>query len=336
MATGSFFNFHPQFPLPRGESSPGTIRSPPSALYGTLSFHLGRAIHVRASKELWSLLSPFVPPSSKAVSCDNDLLMEMCSIGGEKANSLLCHSSSLLSFFMGGRSEENASDEDKLRFNTGEGNSSKTGGGPLWTNILLATNILLFGVQILTQGKLMLWGAKVNSLISQGQVWRLVTSSFLHANIMHLMVNSYSLNSIGPLMEKITGPRRFLVIYFSSAVAGSILSFRFCPRPSVGASGAIFGLVGSLAVFVLRHRKLMGGGKGQLQQIANVLAINMIIGYLSNSTDNWGHLGGLLGGAAISWLIGPAWIYQHQTNDGRLVFADRAPLIRFFQRKNRQ
>lgn len=87
--------------------------------------------------------------------------------------------------------------------------------------------------------------AQVNGLIAQGQVWRLLTSSFLHANIMHLMVcidnyfelffypfrsssrmknimfqvNSYSLNSIGPLMEKITGPRRFLAIYFSSAIA---------------------------------------------------------------------------------------------------------------------
>ncbi|KAF5200462.1 Rhomboid-like protein [Thalictrum thalictroides] len=112
----------------------------------------------------------------------------------------------------------------------------------LWTNVLLALNVLVYVAQIATHGKLMLWGAKINSLIDRGQLWRFATSSFLHANVGHLMVNCYSLNSIGPTMENISGPRRFLAVYFTSAIASCAASYWFCKSPAVGASGAIFGV----------------------------------------------------------------------------------------------
>ncbi|XP_073105459.1 RHOMBOID-like protein 10, chloroplastic isoform X3 [Elaeis guineensis] len=147
------------------------------------------------------------------------------------------------------------------------------------------------------------------------------------------MVNCFSLNSIGPIVEKLSGPRRFLAIYFSSAITSSMMSYRFCHSPAVGASGAIFGLVGSFAVFVLRHRGLTGGGKQDLKYIGQVIALNMVLGLLSKGIDNWGHLGGLLGGMAMSWFLGPAWQYEFQTDDGRLVFADRAPVFYFIRRK---
>ncbi|XAR49398.1 Rhomboid protease [Bertholletia excelsa] len=202
-----------------------------------------------------------------------------------------------------------------------------------WTNALLAINVLVYVAQIATQGKLLLLGAKINSLIDKGQLWRLATSSFLHANIGHLMVNCYSLNSIGPSVESISGPRRYLAIYFTSAVASSAMSYRLCKAPAVGASGAIFGLVGSFAVFVLRHKGMVKGGKEDLRHIAHVILLNMVIGLLSKGIDNWGHLGGLLGGAATSWLIGPAWRYESMSNDGRKVFADRAPIFSLLKPK---
>lgn len=182
----------------------------------------------------------------------------------------------------------------------------------------------------------MLWGAKINSLIDKGQFWRLVTSSLLHANVGHLMVNCYSLNSIGPTVENICGTRRFFTIYFTSAVASSAMSYWLSSAPAVGASGAIFGLVGSVAVFSLRHRSLFGSGKEDLQQIAQVIVLNMMIGLLSKGIDNWGHLGGLLGGAAISWLVGPAWKYQYTDRDGHRVFADRAPILYLIRRGPQQ
>ncbi|XP_061337204.1 RHOMBOID-like protein 10, chloroplastic [Gastrolobium bilobum] len=219
--------------------------------------------------------------------------------------------------------------------NAGMSNSKMSNKNPFngrkWTNILLAANVLFYLAQLATQGKLLLWGAKINSLIDKGQLWRLATSSFLHANIGHLMVNCYSLNSIGPTVESLSGPRRYLAIYSVSAIASSAMSYWFCRMPAVGASGAIFGLVGSVAVFVLRHKDLVGGGKEDLQQIARIIALNMVIGLLSNGIDNWGHLGGLIGGVAASWLIGPAWKYESTARDGRKLFTDSAPMYNLFK-----
>ncbi|THF94209.1 hypothetical protein TEA_029979 [Camellia sinensis var. sinensis] len=189
-------------------------------------------------------------------------------------------------------------------FFSGEGSSNNSGNlgrsdletskrfsfsGRGWTNILLMINVLVYIAQIATQGKLLVWGAKINSLIDQGQLWRLATSSALHSNIGHLMINCFSLNSVGPTVETISGPRRFLAVYITSAIASSAMSYWLCKSPSVGASGAVFGLVGSVSVFVLRHRSLVGGGKEDLQHIARVIVLNMVIGLLFKGIDNWGH-----------------------------------------------
>ncbi|XP_015943689.1 RHOMBOID-like protein 10, chloroplastic isoform X1 [Arachis duranensis] len=221
--------------------------------------------------------------------------------------------------------------------NGGMSNSKMSGNNPFngrkWTNILLAANVLFYIVQLATQGKLLLWGAKINSLIDKGQFWRLATSSFLHANVGHLLINCYSLNSVGPTVEIFSGPKRFLAVYFASAIASSAMSYWFCRMPAVGASGAIFGLVGSVAVFVLRHKDIVGGGKEDLLHIAHVIALNMLIGILSKGIDNWGHLGGLIGGVAASWLIGPAWKHESTSWDGRRLFTDSAPLYKLFKNK---
>ncbi|OIT35698.1 rhomboid-like protein 10, chloroplastic [Nicotiana attenuata] len=202
-----------------------------------------------------------------------------------------------------------------------------------WTNIFLALNILVYIAQVATDGKLLFWGAKINSLINKGQLWRLITSSFLHANIGHLLVNCYSLNSVGPGVEKISGPRRYVVLYLTSAIASSAMSYWLSKAPAVGASGAILGLVGSFAVFVLRHRGMVKGTEGDLRYIANVIVLNMAIGLLNKGIDNWGHLGGLIGGAAASWLLGPAWKIQSISSEGRRVFADTAPIFSIIRTK---
>ncbi|KAI3803865.1 hypothetical protein L1987_32029 [Smallanthus sonchifolius] len=229
-----------------------------------------------------------------------------------------------LLFFGGGGDKTNHGDQEKayLRAPTR---------GPLnnrrLTNILLAINVLVYVAQIASRGQVLMWGAKINSLIDNGELWRLVTSAFLHANVGHLMINCYSLNSIGPTMEHLSGPRRYLAIYMTSAITSSTMSYWFSKAPAVGASGAIFGLVGSFAIFVLRHNKMVKGGVGDLNHVARVIALNMAIGLLSQGIDNWGHLGGLLGGIATSWLIGPAWELKSTTRLGRKVLVDKAPIF---------
>eukprot|EP00268_Persea_americana_P010705 TRINITY_DN1436_c1_g1_i1.p1 TRINITY_DN1436_c1_g1~~TRINITY_DN1436_c1_g1_i1.p1 ORF type:complete len:383 (-),score=56.96 TRINITY_DN1436_c1_g1_i1:709-1857(-) len=228
-------------------------------------------------------------------------------------------------------SEKGWGHKGRSHLGTPGGKSSKR----VWTNALLAINVIAYVGQIATDGKLMSWGAKINSLIDEGELWRLVTSSFLHADIAHLLVNCYSLNAVGPTVEKISGPKRFLTVYFTSAIASSTLSYYLCNGPSVGASGAIFGLVGSFAMFLLRHRDLVPGAKDKMQNVAHVLGINMVFGLLSNDIDNWGHLGGLVGGATISWFVGPAWRCVNQIGDRKSI-VDRAPVFRLLNWKRRK
>ncbi|CAK9179555.1 unnamed protein product [Ilex paraguariensis] len=211
--------------------------------------------------------------------------------------------SSCLCFFSG---EESRNDSTNIGKTYSDASRRVSSDGRQWTNVLLAINVLAYIAQFATQGKLFYWGAKVNC---------------------------YSLNSIGPAVENIGGPRRYLAVYIISAVTGSAMSYWFNKAPAVGASGAIFGLVGSFAVFVLRHRGMVKDSKGDLQHIARVLILNMGIGLISRGIDNWGHLGGLIGGAAASWFLGPAWRYESLSSDGRRVFADRAPIFSLINRK---
>ncbi|CAL1385513.1 unnamed protein product [Linum trigynum] len=247
------------------------------------------------------------------------------------SNDLFTSTSAYYLCLLHGTEEEKNSGTKKQTHS--ETSGRKPSGGRLCTNVLLAVNVLVFAAQIATDGKLLFMGAKVNSLIDRGEIWRLVTSSFLHSGFLHLMVNCYSLNSVGPTIESLIGPKRFLAVYFTSAIASSATSYWLCKGPSVGASGAVFGLVGSLAVYVMRHKPMIQGGKQELQYIAQMIILNMVIGLLNPQIDNWGHLGGLLGGIATSWVVGPAWTLDYLSKDGRRVFIDRAPLKSLTTRK---
>ncbi|BFI25465.1 rhomboid protease GluP [Marchantia polymorpha subsp. ruderalis] len=194
------------------------------------------------------------------------------------------------------------------------------------TNFLLGLNILVFIAQAATQGKLLLAGAKVNSLIDKGQFWRLLTPAVLHANVFHLLVNSYSLNSVGPSVEAIAGPKRFVAVYTISALTSTTLSYCLCKSPSVGASGAIFGLVGALAVFLLRHKNMMVGGQRSFKQVGRIIVLNMVLGLSSAGIDNWSHFGGLLGGAAVTWLLGPVYSFETPPGGGKRQLVDRPPI----------
>ncbi|KAF3512364.1 hypothetical protein F2Q69_00008013 [Brassica cretica] len=246
--------------------------------------------------------------------------------------------SSLLSvcFFNGGGESriDPRGDEGSSSSSNQETSKRNTSSGRRWTNVLLAVNVIMYIAQVASNGRVLTWGAKVNSLIDRGQLWRLATSSLLHANPMHLMINCYSLNSIGPTAESLGGPKRFLAVYLTSALASSAMSYWLNKSPSVGASGAIFGLVGSVAVFVMRHKQMVRGGNEDLMQIAHVIALNMTLGLVSRGIDNWGHIGGLLGGTAMAWLVGPQWKYEYTTRDGRRVFVDRAPMPLFLRWRN--
>ncbi len=166
-------------------------------------------------------------------------------------------------------------------------------------------------------------GLKSSEAISQGQYWRFITPMFLHIGVLHLFVNMYSLYAIGPAVERFFGTPRFLAQYLLSGFTGVIFSLAFSPFPSAGASGAIFGLLGSLGGFLYVHREMFGQfGRVQLRQIAIVALLNLGLG-LMPGIDNWGHLGGLLAGVFLTLLVGPRFEIIWVTLDERQLRDNR-------------
>ncbi len=152
---------------------------------------------------------------------------------------------------------------------------------------------------------LVLYGAKINEKIFQGELWRLITPIFLHGSILHIAFNMYALHILGPRLERYYGHWRFLTLYLLSGFGGNVFSMMFTDAPSLGSSTAIFGLIGAQGIFYYHNRKIFGPAVRQaLNGIITIAVVNLIIG-LSPGIDNWGHIGGLVGGVIFSWLSGP-------------------------------
>ena len=180
------------------------------------------------------------------------------------------------------------------------------------TYVLLALIGLTFGLQLASETLLgrdyvLLLGAKVDEYIARGELWRLLTPIFIHASLLHIGFNAYALYYLGRQMETFYGPLRFTLLFFLAGLAGSVVSLLLNPAPSVGASGAIFGLIGAEGVLLYRNRRVFGErGRRSLQNVVVLVVINLIIG-LQGGIDNWAHLGGLMGGLTLGWFIGPLW-----------------------------
>jgi rhomboid protease GluP len=151
------------------------------------------------------------------------------------------------------------------------------------------------------------YGARINDLIRAGQLWRFLTPMLLHASVPHILFNMYALMVVGVGLERNLGHWRFLMLYVLGGFAGNVLSFLLSSGYSVGASTAIFGLVGAEGTFLLQNRKLFGNQFGRaIGNVIFVVAVNLFLG-LTPGIDNWGHVGGLLGGLIFGWFAGPVW-----------------------------
>lgn len=148
---------------------------------------------------------------------------------------------------------------------------------------------------------LILLGAKVNELIQKGQYYRLISCMFLHGGIVHLGVNMYSLYAIGPMVERVYGKAKYIAIYFISGIVASIFSYVFSTSVSIGASGAIFGLLGAVLIFAVKSKGKTGSGF--IKSILSVIFINIFIGATLPNIDNFAHMGGLLGGMLVAFLV---------------------------------
>lgn len=184
---------------------------------------------------------------------------------------------------------------------------------PYVTYALLAINILLFIIMVIVSGDgvygfktdtLVKFGGNVKSLVLDGEYWRLIASAFLHDGFLHLICNMYALYVLGIQLENFFGKTRFAIIYLFSAITGNLLSLVFADLNvvSIGASGAIFGLFGSLLYFGYYYRVYLGNVLRT--QIVPVILINLLFGIVMPGIDNAAHIGGLIGGLFISMGIG--------------------------------
>ena len=191
---------------------------------------------------------------------------------------------------------------------------AKTSGVVYVTPALIALNVLAFlgstaggaGFLIPQPQVLIALGGNFGPYTLGGEWWRLLSCTFLHAGILHLAVNMLGLWSLGSLTERLYGGRAFLGIYLLAGTAGSLASVYWHPLiNSVGASGAVFGVLGALLAFMLNPRtRIAPHIAGPQRNSALVfIAYNLINGLSSAGIDNSAHVGGLLAGFVLGWLL---------------------------------
>ena len=207
-------------------------------------------------------------------------------------------------------------------------------GNPIVTYALIGVTAVMYLLQALSKWKYgvdypMAFGAKISPYITYyHQYWRLITPIFLHGSITHILFNMYALFTLGPSLEHYYGHWNFLRFYLITGFAGNVVSHIAAPKTvSVGASTALFGLIAAQAMFIYKNRAILRNYKSALQNIGLVIVVNLLLG-LNGGIDNWGHLGGLLGGLLLAWLIGPeiAFVFDPQTQ--KPVMIDTVPKSR--------
>jgi rhomboid protease GluP len=145
-------------------------------------------------------------------------------------------------------------------------------------------------------------GALLPAAVARGEAWLLVTSIFLHSGFIHLALNMLSLYFLGSFVEEVFGGWRFAALYVLSGLAGGVAYLYFGGSESaVGASGAIFGLLGSIFGYTIRRRTFTWQNP-LIRQLLILTAINVYIGLSVDNISNTAHVGGLLGGILFGYL----------------------------------
>ena len=190
---------------------------------------------------------------------------------------------------------------------------------PVVTWTLLGVNVLLWLVMEGTGDSeepevLRRYGAMFGPLIAEGEYWRLFTAMFLHIGFMHLLFNGAALLILGRMAEQVYGHVGFAVIYVIAGLSGGVASYMVINpiTTGAGASGAIFGILGALAAYLLAKRGVLGEiGRQFLSWVLIITAINLVFGFAMPEIDNWAHMGGLAAGFLLGLAFAPRYIVAH-------------------------
>ena len=188
---------------------------------------------------------------------------------------------------------------------------------PHMTWALLVTILVYFAMTWIAGGPddiavVLAFGANYGPLVKDGDLWRLVTSVFLHGGILHLLLNGYALYFLGRNLEAFYGPWALFVFFLGSGVAGALASAFFSSNISVGASGGIFGLLGASLVFAFKHRGILPRRVTTVMGTALIpwVVLNLISGYFVPVVDMNAHWGGLVAGALLAFFIQPVTLME--------------------------
>lgn len=174
--------------------------------------------------------------------------------------------------------------------------------GIIAINFILFILMYLFGDGSNSVKTLIDFGALYKPPVLSGEYFRLITTAFLHIGVLHLFLNNYSLYVLGSQMESFLGKFKFLFVYLISAISGSLMSLIFTNGLSAGASGAIFGLLGSMLYFGYNYRVFLGNVLKS--QIIPLILLNLFMGVLIPNIDNAAHIGGFVGGVFATMAVG--------------------------------
>ena len=181
---------------------------------------------------------------------------------------------------------------------------------PFVTYGIIAITVVVFLLQLGTDYLLGIdipsaYGIKYNPYINNGQFWRLITPVLLHGDIMHIGFNMYAVYILGRGLEPFYGHSRFLMLYLLGGFTGTTFSYLLTSSPSLGASTATFGLLLAYGVLGYKNKKVFGQQSRRIvNNVVQVALINILLG-LSPGIDNWGHIGGAIGGGLLAWFGGP-------------------------------
>jgi len=186
------------------------------------------------------------------------------------------------------------------------------------TAVLTAIFLVEVALEVLDSPEaFLLVGALSRDAVLQGEWWRVVTAIFLHGGVDHLVGNAVALFVLGMVCEHAFGRVQFVFLFVMSGIAGSLVSMLTSPGPSVGASGAIFGLQGAAIVLFRRHRERLLVRDRRIGVVLVVWAIYTIAqGVLTPYVDNGAHIGGFLGGALVARVLHPV-VIEPVTDDVR-------------------
>lgn len=186
--------------------------------------------------------------------------------------------------------------------------------------IMMACILYYIYISFKTNGNLsavnlLYYGANYRPAVQAGEWYRLFSSMFIHVGVLHLMLNMYALYIIGGQMESYLGKIRYIIVYILSGLVGNLFSLIFTNSVTVGASGAIFGLLGSLLYFGYHYRLILGNSLRH--EVIPVILANLLIGLMIPGVDIWAHIGGLVGGVFATMAVGvPGKINQRSIING--------------------